>query len=131
MLEETGLCVAKQDMRFLTATNDIFSTDKKHYITLFMACQVPDDARPDVSPPAEPHCLMSPRNGTLWPKAERLTASPPLRYQQVCEPEKCERWEWHSWQDLKTLANEPDNHLFLPLQNLIKQCPDLDLTCKA
>ncbi|GAA5862212.1 hypothetical protein JCM3774_004825 [Rhodotorula dairenensis] len=96
VLEETGLVIAEPDVRFLTATNDIFATDKKHYITLFMACRVPADAEP-----------------------------------AVCEPEKCERWEWHSWQDLTTLATEPNNQLFLPLRNLIKQCPDLDLTCKA
>jgi hypothetical protein len=29
-------------VRFLTATNDIFSTESKHYVTLLMACPVPD-----------------------------------------------------------------------------------------
>ena len=33
---------------------------------------------------------------------------------QVKEPEKCERWEWFSWDKLP----EP---LFLPIQNLMKQ----------
>ncbi|GAA5966843.1 hypothetical protein JCM8115_002295 [Rhodotorula mucilaginosa] len=92
VLEETGLHVAERDVRFLTATNDIFSTESKHYVTLLMACPVPDDAQPE-----------------------------------VCEPEKCERWEWHSWHELKAFANEPNNQLFLPLRNLIKQRPDLDL----
>ncbi|KWU44965.1 hypothetical protein RHOSPDRAFT_29003 [Rhodotorula sp. JG-1b] len=92
VLEETGLHVAERDVRFLTATNDIFSTENKHYITLFMACPVPNDAQPE-----------------------------------VCEPEKCERWEWHSWHELKAFANEPSNQLFLPLRNLIKQRPELDL----
>ena len=49
MLEETGLHVAERDVRFLTATNDIFSTESKHYVTLFVACPVSDDARPEVS----------------------------------------------------------------------------------
>lgn len=46
---------------------------------------------------------------------------------QVCEPEKCAGWTWHSWTDLQQLASAPDNDLFLPLQNLVKQMPNLDL----
>ncbi|GAA5978540.1 hypothetical protein JCM10908_004394 [Rhodotorula pacifica] len=95
VLEETGLQVKEKGVRFLTATNDMFIAENKHYITLFMAYRVSDNAKP-----------------------------------QVYEPEKCERWEWHTWADLKALASEPDNQLFLPLRNLIKQWPDLDL-CKT
>ncbi|GAA5894207.1 hypothetical protein JCM8208_002377 [Rhodotorula glutinis] len=89
--EETGLVVREQDVRFLTATNDIFAADDKHYVTLFVACQVLDDVQPE-----------------------------------VLEPEKCERWEWHSWEHLRDLALDPGNNLFLPLRNLILQRPDLD-----
>ncbi len=32
----------------------------------------------------------------------------------VCEPEKCEKWDWFDW----NLMPEP---LFLPIQNLLKQ----------
>lgn len=35
-------------MRFLTATNDVFETDNKHYITMFVACRVDDGANPQV-----------------------------------------------------------------------------------
>ena len=33
---------------------------------------------------------------------------------KVCEPDKCERWEWFAWDGLPT-------PLFLPLQNHIRQ----------
>jgi 8-oxo-dGTP diphosphatase len=33
---------------------------------------------------------------------------------RIMEPEKCEKWEWHNWNDL------PDP-LFVPQQNLVKQ----------
>jgi ADP-ribose pyrophosphatase YjhB (NUDIX family) len=39
-LEETGLVVS--GMRFLTATNDIFSDKEKHYITMYVACELED-----------------------------------------------------------------------------------------
>ncbi|BGP37976.1 hypothetical protein JCM10449v2_001903 [Rhodotorula kratochvilovae] len=89
--EETGLSIGEEDVRFLTATNDIFHAEGKHYITLFVACRVADDVEP-----------------------------------KVLEPEKCERWEWQSWEHLKELALDPGNNLFLPLRNLILQRPELD-----
>ncbi len=74
-LEETGIAIT--NIRFATATNDIFETEQKHYITIFMlADYVSGDAK-------------------------------------VLEPEKCETWEWFSWDSLP-------NPLFLPIQNLIK-----------
>ncbi|BGO89617.1 hypothetical protein NBRC10512_001532 [Rhodotorula toruloides] len=89
--EETGLAMREEDVRFVTATNDIFKADGKHYITIFVVCRVADDANP-----------------------------------QVLEPEKCERWEWHTWPQLKELASDPHNRLFLPLRNLFLQRPDAD-----
>lgn len=48
ILEETGLAV--QHLRFLTATNDYFEAEGKHYVTIFMTCQVVDEsAEPEVS----------------------------------------------------------------------------------
>jgi 8-oxo-dGTP diphosphatase len=47
-LEETGLVVS--GMRFLTATNDIFSEKNKHYVTIYVACELEDPyAEPKVS----------------------------------------------------------------------------------
>ncbi|GAA5996229.1 nucleotide triphosphate diphosphatase NUDT15 [Rhodotorula paludigena] len=86
VLEETGIQIDENDVRFMTAVNTVFPAETKHYITLFVSCQVPDDSRPE-----------------------------------VLEPEKCERWEWQSWEDLEKLAKTPDNDLFLPLQNLLRQ----------
>ncbi|GAA5878401.1 hypothetical protein JCM16303_002760 [Sporobolomyces ruberrimus] len=49
---------------------------------------------------------------------------------RVTEPEKCESWEWTSWQDLVRMANDTEEceKLFLPLRNLIKQRPEIDPT---
>lgn len=38
------------------------------------------------------------------------------------EPEKLEKWEWMSWDDIKALWNKN----FLPIQELIKKYPDFD-----
>jgi 8-oxo-dGTP diphosphatase len=46
---------------------------------------------------------------TLFMLAEHASGVP-----EVCEPEKCERWEWFAWDKLPS-------PLFLPIQNLIKQ----------
>lgn len=45
--EETGLNVS--GMRFLTATNSIMVEEGKHYVTVFMGCQIPGDGEPRVS----------------------------------------------------------------------------------
>ncbi|MFH1620774.1 MAG: NUDIX hydrolase [Patescibacteria group bacterium] len=74
--EETGIKI--KNLRFATATNDIFEKEGKHYITIFMLA---DYASDEV---------------------------------RVMEPEKCERWEWFTWDNLP----QP---LFLPIQNLLKQ----------
>jgi ADP-ribose pyrophosphatase YjhB (NUDIX family) len=50
ILEETGLVV--RDVRFLTATNDVFAAEGKHYVTIFMTCHtVDDDPLPQVGSP--------------------------------------------------------------------------------
>ena len=45
---------------------------------------------------------------TLFVTTEYVSGEP-----QVCEPNKCERWEWFKWDNLPA-------PLFLPIQNLIK-----------
>ena len=39
VLEETGLQVKDDSVRFLTATNDVMPSEHKHYVTIFMACR--------------------------------------------------------------------------------------------
>jgi 8-oxo-dGTP diphosphatase len=47
---------------------------------------------------------------TLYVLAEKWSGRP-----AVMEPKKCRRWLWFEWADLPS-------PLFIPLQNLIKQC---------
>lgn len=49
VLEETGLTA--QDVRFLTATNDVMENEGKHYVTIFMGAVVDGDAQPKVGFP--------------------------------------------------------------------------------
>ena len=74
-LEETGIKI--KNIKLITATNDIFIKENKHYITL--------------------HLIADYDSGEV----------------KLMEPEKCEKWEWFSWNNL------PSN-LFLPTLNLIK-----------
>ena len=39
VLEETGLAVKHDSVRFLTATNDVMQPERKHYVTVFMGCR--------------------------------------------------------------------------------------------
>ena len=80
--EETGVEI--KNVRFLTATNDVFEKEGKHYITIWMLAE--------------------------WKAGEPKTM----------EPEKCEGWEWKSWEEIEKLKP-----LFLPVENLIKQEADI------
>ncbi|KAJ5281528.1 hypothetical protein N7478_006900 [Penicillium angulare] len=55
---------------------------------------------------------------------------------QLLEPEKCDRWEWVTWDEIRSYLSPihgdgPKAHrkLFLPLVNLVKQRPGFDPTC--
>ena len=92
VLEETGLAV--QNLRFLTATNDVMKAEGKHYVTLFMVCERTDEG-----------CEA-----------------------QVLEKEKCEGWEWVTWDAFMEMVSEGKNgvggrKLFLPLLDLVEQRP--------
>ncbi|KAI7900528.1 NUDIX hydrolase domain-like protein [Cokeromyces recurvatus] len=44
VLEETNLNLSLKDIKMITATNDIMPENKKHYVTIFMWCQIePND----------------------------------------------------------------------------------------
>ena len=52
VLEETGLAVKHDSVRFLTATNDVMQPERKHYVTVFMGCRPEqEDLEPKVQPP--------------------------------------------------------------------------------
>jgi len=74
--EEVGITI--NNLHFVTATNDIFQAEEKHYVTLFV-------------------------------KADYVAGEVTLK-----EPEKCEQWDWFSWDNLP----QP---LFLPIENLLRQ----------
>lgn len=74
--EEVGITI--NNLHFVTATNDIFQAEEKHYVTLFI-------------------------------KADYVSGEVTLK-----EPEKCEQWDWFSWDNLP----QP---LFLPIENLLRQ----------
>ncbi len=38
VLEETGLSINPESVQFLTATNDIMASERKHYVTIFVKC---------------------------------------------------------------------------------------------
>lgn len=46
-LEETNLKI--RDVRYLTATNEVFEAERKHYITIFMGSVCEEGAQPKVS----------------------------------------------------------------------------------
>jgi 8-oxo-dGTP diphosphatase len=123
-LEETTLVV--KGLSTAAVTNSVFEREKKHYITLFAYCEMTDpDALPQVSR-AVMHPSPTPRNMQI------LTA----QSLQVTEPDKCEGWEWMSWEELIALKGDtkPGELIFLPLHSLLEQTPnfnDLKPTKKA
>ena len=76
VVEETGIKI--KNLRIGPYTNDVFSGEGKHYITLFILSEYD--------------------SGEV----------------KIMEPDKCEKWDWFSWEELPS-------PLFLSLQNLLKQ----------
>lgn len=56
ILEETNLSLPKDQIKFLTATNNIMAAEEKHYVTIFMSCQINPEEIKNVKV-MEPHKL--------------------------------------------------------------------------
>ena len=42
------------------------------------------------------------------------------------EPEKCEGWEWKSWDEIRALVQtEGKSQVFLPVANLVRDNPQI------
>ncbi|CAJ2500406.1 Uu.00g032590.m01.CDS01 [Anthostomella pinea] len=98
-LEETGLRVRGTGV--VAVTNDVFD-GAKHYITIFVRCEMIErDAQPE-----------------------------------ILEPDKCEGWHWMRWEDVRRWCEHHDDEAaewsgercFLPIRNLVREHPQLDLS---
>ncbi|WXC53701.1 hypothetical protein QX201_013341 [Fusarium graminearum] len=109
-LEETGLQV--RATKVVAVTNDVFESETKHYITIFVRCEMVDEnAEPQV-------CLKTVERDGLKKLIWRF---------KILEPKKCAGWYWKNWDDLKDiLAGAEEEKLFLPLVNLLGQTNDLE-----
>lgn len=67
LLEETNLNIAKSDLKLAHVTNDVFKSENKHYITLFMQGVVSADEAKNVQT-MEPHKC----SGWEWRRWEDL-----------------------------------------------------------
>ncbi|KAF3017756.1 hypothetical protein E8E14_006761 [Neopestalotiopsis sp. 37M] len=99
-LEETGLRV--KAVRLAAVTNSVFVEDHKHYITLFVLCEMLD-----------------------------AEATP-----QILEPEKCESWEWVTWDTVCDWVDHQgdqsdtkwaDKKCFLPIIHLVRENRNVSL----
>ncbi|KAF5025690.1 hypothetical protein F66182_2296 [Fusarium sp. NRRL 66182] len=93
-LEETGLKI--RAVKVIAVTNDVFEDEKKHYITIFVRCEMVDgNAQPQILEP------------------------------QKCEGWYWKTWE-DLKQLLPGASQTEGEKLFLPLVNLLQQTPNLD-----
>lgn len=105
VLEETGLEI--EGIKLLTSTNSPRIDGYKHYVTIFMVAKL-------TVPTAQP---------------------------QLLEPEKCEGWRWINWETVVKWCEERQTEpmengetnavredLFLPVIDLVQQCPGLRLS---
>lgn len=114
-----------RDLQYLTATNSVFEVERKHYITIFIGSVCEEGAEPKVSLTSFWAFFFFPSHVfRLFPvlQGHWLTKS------QIMEPEKCEAWEWVSWDELlqfgKAGTKFEGRDLFLPISNLFEQRPD-------
>ncbi|KAH6991270.1 NUDIX hydrolase domain-like protein [Ilyonectria sp. MPI-CAGE-AT-0026] len=102
VLEETGLTV--RGVKIVSVTNDVFEDVGKHYVTLFVRCEMVDQA-------AEPQVLEPNKcEGWYWKTWEDLKQ---LLTQPQGEPASAS-------------GSSQGDSLFLPLVHLLEETPDLD-----
>lgn len=110
-------------MRYLTATNEVFEAERKHYITIFMGSVCEQGAQPEVR-----IIFFSSFFGALCLSCFFVFQVYWLTHYQILEPEKCEAWEWVSWEELTTFGKAggqfESRELFKPISSLFEQRPD-------
>lgn len=97
-LEETGLHV--KALKVVGVTNDMFHDLGKHYVTLFVACELVD--------PSEKPQIMEPEKCEVW---------------QWISWAEVKDWASHQHHGS---ANYADKKLFLPMVHLARDYPQLD-----
>ncbi|KAL7926284.1 nudix domain-containing protein [Trichoderma austrokoningii] len=106
--EETGLEVVAE--KFITITNDVFLSEGKHYITVWVLCTM-------VDPTAEAETI-EPDKCDGWVK------------KSWAELTQIHKQAERKWAEAKSKGEAPaaadGDELFLPLINLIEQAPDID-----
>lgn len=88
-------------------SNDVFHKDNKHYITLFVHCEMLEPkAEPQVHPQIHPNRAQTDCADAVY---------------QVMEPDKCESWTWKTLDEIKEImgSSEPGDVLFLPLHHML------------
>ncbi|KAF9072852.1 NUDIX hydrolase domain-like protein [Rhodocollybia butyracea] len=98
VIEETNLKI--KNVRFLTATNDVMEAEGKHYVTIWVACEIVD------------------------PEAEPENCEP-----EKCEKWEWVEWEevkqWVKAHHASENGVDPSvRALFLPMLNIIAQRPE-------
>ncbi|KAH8729071.1 NUDIX hydrolase domain-like protein [Phaeosphaeriaceae sp. PMI808] len=100
VLEETGLEVG--NVTFLTATNDVFVGEGKHYVTVFVTCVIVGENK--VPRAMEPHKCAK----WEWVKWSQM-------------------WAWAGEQArAEDEGREVERRMFLPLVNLWREYPEME-----
>lgn len=91
LLEETDLDLSQKEWFLTFVSNNVMREEGKHYITLFMCCVASDREERDAEVAAQVQNL---------------------------EPNKCEGWEWTSFEKLSKAGD--DVNMFVPLKLLVE-----------